>query len=91
PTLFQNSPNPFNAATDIEFSIPQSENVKLVVTDVLGKRVKTLYNGTMAQGNHSIRWDSKDEKGNIVSSGVYFYKLTVGDNFVDKKKMTLIK
>ncbi|MCD6595066.1 hypothetical protein J7L68_05250, partial [bacterium] len=42
PTLFQNSPNPFNAATDIEFSIPQSENVKLVVTDVLGKRVKTL-------------------------------------------------
>jgi len=91
PTLYQNNPNPFNAATDIEFSIPQSENVKLVVTDVLGKHIRNLCNGTMAQGKHTIRWDGNDDKGNPVPSGVYFYKLTVGDNFVDKKKMTLVK
>ena len=91
PVLGANSPNPFNASTDIEFSLPEADNVSLVVTDVLGKHVKTLYNGNMSIGNHSIRWDALDEEGNEVPSGVYFYKLTVGDNFAEKKKMTLLK
>lgn len=91
PTLVGNTPNPFNAATDIEFILPQSDHVKLEVTDVLGKRVKLLCDRDMPEGHHKIRWDGTDEKGNEVPSGVYFYKLTVGKNFVDKKKMTLIK
>ncbi|RKZ33574.1 hypothetical protein DRQ33_03980 [bacterium] len=91
PVLYQNNPNPFNASTDIEFSVPTASNVKLEVTDVLGKRVRLLCDKQMNQGNHIIRWDGKDEKDNEMPSGVYFYKLTVGDSFVDKKKMTLIK
>jgi len=91
PTLVGNTPNPFNAATDIEFILPQSDHVKLEVTDVLGKRVKLLCDKDMPEGHHKIRWDGTDDKGNEVPSGVYFYKLTVGKNFVDKRKMTLIK
>lgn len=91
PTLGQNSPNPFNSSTDIEFSIPEGANVNLVVTDVLGKHVRTLFDGFEAKGTHTLKWDGLDDEKNLVPSGVYFYKLTVGDNFVDKKKMTLLK
>ena len=91
PTLVGNKPNPFNSATDIEFILPEADHVKLEVTDVLGKRVKLLCDKEMSEGTHKIRWDGTDDKGKEVPSGVYFYKLTVGKNFVDKKKMTLIK
>ncbi|RKZ25122.1 hypothetical protein DRQ26_06430, partial [bacterium] len=90
-TLGQNSPNPFNSSTDIEFSLPEGANVSLVVTDVLGKHIRTLVNEHRAKGTYKVRWDGLDDEKNEVPSGVYFYKLTVDDNFVDKKKMTLLK
>ncbi len=91
PTLGQNSPNPFNAYTDIEFSIPEGAHVRLEVTDVLGKHVATLMDTKKPRGTYRARWNSLDDNGNECASGVYFYKLTVGDNFSDKKKMTLVK
>jgi flagellar hook assembly protein FlgD len=64
--------------------------VSLVVYDVTGARIKTLANGPMAAGLHSRRWEGTDERGNRVSTGVYFYRLEM-PGFADTKKMVLLK
>ena len=84
-TLQQNFPNPFNPATQIKFSVPQTSNVKLIVTDLLGREVATLVNDNLASGNYSVNFDA-----NSVSSGVYFYTL-ITDKFKQSKKMILMK
>ena len=100
PTSFnleQNYPNPFNPSTIIKYSIlldekreplptgRQSENVKLLVYDVLGKKVGTIVNEKQNQGNYEIAFD-----GTNLSSGVYYYQLRVGE-IVNAKKMILLK
>jgi N-acetylmuramoyl-L-alanine amidase len=84
-TLQQNFPNPFNPNTQIKFSVPQASNVKLIVTDILGKEVATLVNDNLTAGNYSANF----EAGSI-SSGVYFYTL-ITDNFKQSRKMILMK
>ncbi len=83
--LAQNYPNPFNPSTTINFTIPQSSVVTLKVYNTLGQEVKTLINGNMESGVHSISFDASD-----LNSGIYFYKLEAGQ-FSDVRKMTLIK
>lgn len=83
--LEQNNPNPFNPRTSIKFSIPKNGLVKLVVYDVLGKKVATLVNEVKTTGTHEITFDASN-----LNSGAYFYKLTSGD-FSDVKKMLLVK
>ena len=83
--LYQNYPNPFNPTTNIKFSVPNSGNISLKVYDRLGKEVAELANGFRSAGTYEINFDATK-----LSSGVYFYKLTT-DNFVNTKKMTLIK
>jgi hypothetical protein len=93
-TLFSNYPNPFNPVTKIRFDIPansksadgwQTTNVKLIVYDILGKQNAVLINGDLKAGRYEVLFDATS-----LSSGVYFYKL-VSDNFVDTKKMLLVK
>jgi len=84
-TLYQNYPNPFNPTTNIEFSIPISGNVSLIIYNILGKEVATLYNGFLNAGSYIEHFD-----GSNLSSGVYFYRLTAGD-FIETKKMLMIK
>ena len=84
-SLSQNFPNPFNPTTQIKFSLPFSGLVKLVVYDVNGSEVATLINGEKQAGNYSVSFDATN-----IASGIYFYKLTAG-NFVDTKKMALVK
>ena len=84
-TLAQNYPNPFNPSTQIKFSVPQTSNVKIIVTDILGKEVATLVNDNLAAGNYSVNFNA-----NNVSSGIYFYSL-ITDNFKQSKKMVLVK
>ncbi|MDZ7767028.1 MAG: FlgD immunoglobulin-like domain containing protein [Melioribacteraceae bacterium] len=74
-TLKQNYPNPFNPSTTITFSLPLSGKVELKIFDLLGREVKTLANTEMRAGNHTIEWNGKGNKGNELSSGVYFYTL----------------
>jgi hypothetical protein len=90
--LGQNIPNPFNPVTTIAFQVPDGTplRVSLVVYDVTGARIKTLANGPMAAGLHSRRWEGTDERGNRVSTGVYFYRLEM-PGFADTKKMVLLK
>ena len=84
-TLQQNYPNPFNPSTQIKFSVPQASNVKLIVTDILGKEVATLVNDNLNAGNYSANFDASN-----ISSGVYFYTL-ITDNFKQSRKMILMK
>ncbi|MDD4052413.1 MAG: FlgD immunoglobulin-like domain containing protein, partial [candidate division Zixibacteria bacterium] len=77
--LAQNSPNPFNMATRIDFDLPKSVDIELAVYNILGQKVITLAQGTFAAGTHSVGWDGLDKNGTIVSTGLYFYRLNAGD------------
>jgi hypothetical protein len=83
--LSQNYPNPFNPVTYINYSIPKSGFVKLSVFDILGKEVATLVNSNKSEGSYEVIFDASR-----LSSGIYFYKITVGE-FIDVKKMSVIK
>ena len=89
-TLKQNYPNPFNPSTEIAFSLEQTSTINLTVFNVLGQRVKVLADGSKLAGTHTLSWDGRDEMGAAVSTGLYFYKLTDGNNSVTKK-MALMK
>lgn len=88
--LSQNYPNPFNPTTTISFSLPAAGNVSLEVFNVLGQKVRTLVDGDMTAGLHSVEWDGRNEGGVGVSSGVYFYRIAT-DNNVETKKMMMLK
>lgn len=75
PRLEQNFPNPFNAGTAIRFVIPRSGWVRLVVYDILGRPVRSLVEGEVAAGAHTVSWDGKDGRGQSMASGVYLYVL----------------
>jgi len=93
-TLEQNYPNPFNPETMIAYQLPEASNVQLRVFNMIGQEVRTLVNTKQAAGQHQIIWDARDNIGNKVTSGVYFYKLEAanGDKkFTKKMKMTLIR
>ncbi len=85
--VYQNYPNPFNPTTQIAFDLPESGNVKVEIFNSLGEKVAVLYDGFMEAGfGRSIRWNADG-----LSSGVYFYKVSLNDRYVDVKKMVLVK
>ncbi|HMB90680.1 MAG TPA: T9SS type A sorting domain-containing protein [Rhodothermales bacterium] len=88
--LLPNYPNPFNPATTISFEIPTTNYVRLEVFDILGRKVVTLMENTLAAGRHTVIWDSKNQTGMTVSSGVYLYRLTAG-SYVATRRMVLLK
>ena len=90
PQLHGNFPNPFNPTTTISYDLPSEAQVSLVVYNVLGQEVTTLVNDRQGVGSYEVVWSGKDGSGTPVSSGIYFYKLTVGD-FAVSKKMLLLK
>ena len=75
PILHKNYPNPFNPTTTISFSLPEEENVEIVIFNIKGQQVKTLYKGMAEEGEHKMIWNGKDTNNKLVSSGFYFYKL----------------
>ena len=86
----QNYPNPFNLTTSITFYLPSQSDVELFIYNILGEKVKSLAKGTFEPGSHTITWDGTNESGNVVASGIYFYKLTAGENTITKR-MSLLK
>jgi hypothetical protein len=88
--LLQNYPNPFNNSTSIVYQTPELGLVKLTVFNLLGQKVITLVNEEKAAGTYSVEWDGRDDKGRIVSSGIYLYRLE-STSFNLTKKMLLIK
>jgi hypothetical protein len=88
--LFQNFPNPFNPTTTIQFQVPQANDVSIIIYDMLGKEVKSLFTGQVQAGKYTVDWNGKNNTGAKVSSGSYIYRMTAGD-FVDVKEMILLK
>ena len=84
-SLSNNYPNPFNPSTKIEYKIPETGRVLLKVYDLLGREVVTLVNEEKPAGSYDITFDA-----NKLPSGVYYYRLA-SENFIETKKMVLIK
>ncbi|HEU4929082.1 MAG TPA: FG-GAP-like repeat-containing protein, partial [Candidatus Krumholzibacteria bacterium] len=94
-SLGQNYPNPFNPTTRIEYRLPEGAagtktRVSVVVYDVRGAKVRELVNGEQEPGKHAVDWDGRNDAGETVGSGVYFYRLRT-PQFVDTRKMVLVK
>jgi hypothetical protein len=96
--LYQNYPNPFNPSTSIKFIIPsviasttkQSQQVTMKVYDVLGNEVATLVDEQKSAGEYNVEFNSHSGEGRNLTSGVYFYTLSIG-NFFSTKKMILLR
>jgi VWFA-related protein len=89
-TLFQNMPNPFNPETQISYYLPRDCQVELTIYDVLGRKVRTLFEGYDYTGTHTVTWDGRADNGSQLGSGIYFYRLRA-DLFDQTKKMVLMK
>ncbi|MDY6914945.1 MAG: T9SS type A sorting domain-containing protein, partial [Candidatus Cloacimonadota bacterium] len=85
-----NYPNPFNPETTIQYSVNNPANVKIEVYNTKGQKVRTLVDEHKNAGEYNVVWQGKNEAGNSVASGVYFYRLT-SNNETEAKKMLLIK
>jgi DNA-binding beta-propeller fold protein YncE len=88
--LHQNFPNPFNPETRMSFELPQTAEITLEVFSLLGRRVKIVAQGKYDAGSHTVLWNSRDETGTSVASGVYFYRLSA-DSFSATRKMMLVR
>jgi photosystem II stability/assembly factor-like uncharacterized protein len=84
--LSQNYPNPFNPVTKINYSLVQSGFVILKIYNMLGKEVQTLVNKFQKAGEYHVTFDARN-----IASGIYFYKLQMGENCIATKKMILIR
>ena len=89
-SLKQNYPNPFNPSTEISFSLEANSDIELAIFNVIGQKVRVLENGSRIAGTHTIKWDGRDQLGNAVPTGLYFYTLTDGATSITKK-MALMK
>ena len=89
--LLQNYPNPFNPETKISYQLSKNSNVQLKVYNLLGQEVITLVNKQQNAGNHSVTWNGINETGQQVASGVYYYKLVTDNEFVQTKKLLLLR
>jgi len=95
--LNQNYPNPFNSSTTISFSLSHKNirDTEMKIYNIKGQLVRTLIPMTNDESASwrmtKIVWDGKDDSGNPVSSGIYFYRLEVGDKVIDTKKCLLLK
>ena len=83
--LKQNYPNPFNPITNISFSLPTSERVRISVFDMRGRRIDTIVDESYGPGTHAVTWDATP-----FASGVYFYVIQAGKH-TETKKLTLVK
>ena len=89
-SLDQNFPNPFNGQTRISFQVQEPGSANLEIYDILGRRIAAYDQGYVQPGIHNFIWDGKDQDGNGLSSGVYFYRLTYEGRGITKK-FSLIK
>jgi len=88
--LYRNYPNPFNPTTNIRFDMPTAGHVSLEVYNVLGERVRSLVNTNLNAGRYQYQWDSTNDAGMNVTSGIYFYRIQAADH-QKVMKMILMK
>ena len=88
--LYQNYPNPFNPSTTIKYDLPRGSNVVLKIYNMLGQEIRTLINKHQTVGYKSLTWDGKDNLGQLVSSGIYIYRLQAGTE-IQSNNMLFLK
>ena len=88
--LGQNYPNPFHPSTRIAFELPTASHASVEIFDVRGGLVRTLADERMSAGLHTVEWNGRDDGGQLLGSGVYFYRLTA-DGRSQAKKMVILK
>ena len=88
--LYQNYPNPFSSQTTFQYDVAEATSVKIYIYNTLGQLVKTIDRGDNGIGTHTVEWDGKNDDGDTLSSGVYFYQLRTKD-FNKTMKMLLVK
>lgn len=84
--LHQNYPNPFNPVTYISFDLPKKSLVKLTVFDILGREVSVIVNEVLNAGSYTADWPAAN-----YPSGIYFYRIQTDNNYIETRKMLLIK
>ena len=88
--LSQNTPNPFNPETVIQYQLPKQAEVRLEIYNILGELMRTLVDEKQPAGYYTVRWNGKDKHNRPVASGVYLYSLRAGE-FVQVRKMVLVR
>jgi len=88
--LAQNFPNPFNPITTINFDLPTAAQVEVNIFNATGQKIRTLINSSKSAGSHQVEWDSRNDAGQKVTSGVYLYQLKT-NNYTKVMKMILAK
>jgi len=89
-SLDQNVPNPFNPTTSMAFAIPERCHVLMEVFNVLGQKVRILVNEIMPAGHYTVAFDSRDNDGRPLASGIYMYRIKT-KHFTQSRKMLLVK
>lgn len=94
-SLGQNNPNPFNRSTDIQFALPAQSRTRLVVYNITGQQVRTLVDDNLNSGYHNVTWNGRDQSGQAVANGIYFYRMEAsgsnGQKFAQTKRLNLVK
>ena len=88
--LHQGYPNPFNPETTISYDISNVGNVAIVVYDMMGREIKTLVSGYHTPSTYQVVWNGTDNRGKIVPSGVYFYRMNSSE-FTQVNKVMFLK
>ena len=88
--LHQNYPNPFNPKTEIRFDLPEASKVEISIFNLMGQKVRTLSNEEISSGYHVMQWDGTNDKGSMVSTGMYFYTLST-NKYNAMRKMLFLK
>ena len=98
PTL-SNYPNPFrpaaggsrSASTTINYTLPQAGQAEIMIYNLKGQKIKTLFSEQQLAGEHSVTWNGRNDRGQAVASGVYLYQLQVDGQSLARQKMMLVK
>ena len=88
--LYNNFPNPFNPSTKIAFQLPKASHVKLIIYDIVGREVAQVADTDYPAGYSELAWNGTNKNGTLVSSGVYFYRISA-DRWNEVKKMMMVK
>lgn len=89
--LYQNYPNPFNPETSIDFELPREAEVVITIYDLQGKDINQLIHKTYQAGYHSVKWKGGDYSENLVSSGIYFYRVVIKPKDSENRRIVKVR
>jgi len=88
--LLQNYPNPFNPQTTIKYGLLDQSTVTIKIYDILGQTIRELVNAKQNPGHHRVIWDGRNNSGQVVSTGIYYYRIET-ENYSSMKKVLFVK